>query len=194
MAIIHNDSAGLLQISVNRNELDHLIQGVLSPAALKRVEIRAINETTAWLKSRLLKELPGVTGIPRKVLSRRIRQGKAKAKFNNLISGMVWLGIKPIDAMALQDQGAAGRGYMAGGFYFEGGFKATMPSGSTGIFARKTAARLPIKRQNVKIDTYVNQVVRRLIPPTEHQLEQKMNRLVSYELERATLRHGSGQA
>jgi hypothetical protein len=186
MTIVHNDTAGLLQISVNRNELDHLIQGVLSPAALKRVEIRAINETTAWLKSRLLRELPGVTGIPRKALNRRIRQGKAKVKFNNLISGIVWLGIKPIDAMALQDQGAAEHGYMAGGFYFEGGFKATMPSGSTGIFARKTAARLAIKRQNVKIDTYVNQVVRRLISPTEHQLQQKMNRLVSYELERAT--------
>ena len=188
MALNYNDTAGLLRISLDQSELDRLIQGVLSPAAMKRVQTRAINETTAWLKGRLLKELPSATGIPRKVLSRRIRQGKAKTKIGGGISGMVWLGIKPIDAMALQDEGPAGTGYMAGGFYFEGGFKAFYKShpGRMGIFARTGDARLPIKRQNVRIDNFVNETARRLIRPAEQQLSQKMNRLVNYELERVT--------
>lgn len=188
MAIFHNDTAGFLQISVNHDAIDRLIQGVLSPAAQKRVQVRAINETTAWLKSRLLKELPGLTGIPRKILSRRIRQGKAKTGVSNKVSGRVWLGTKPIDAMALKDEGAIGSGYSAGGFYFEGGFKAFYKThtGRTGLFARTGNARLPIKRQNVSIDTQANEVVRRLLRPTEQALAQKMHRLVSFELERAT--------
>lgn len=174
-----------LQIRVNPDQLERLIHGVLSPPALKRVQIRAINETTAWLKGRLLKELPGATGIPRKVLSRRIRQGKAKATPGGGISGIVWLGIKPVDAIRLTDEGPVNTGYMAGGFYFEGGFKAKMPSGHLGIFARVGKKRLGIKEQTVKIDSYVNEAARRLVRPAELALAQKMNRLVSYELERA---------
>jgi hypothetical protein len=188
MALSYNDTAGLLQIRVDHSEIDRLIHGVLSPAALKRVQTRAINETTAWLKGRLLKDLPSATGIPRKVLSRRIRQGKAKAQLGGGISGKVWLGVKPIDAMALKDGGPVGTGYEAGGFYFEGGFKAfyKIHTGSMGLFARKGGGRLPIKRQNVRIDHFVNEAVRRLLRPAEHQLAQKMHRLVSFELERAT--------
>lgn len=104
MAIMQNDAGGFLQIRVDRSQLDRLVQGALSPAALKRAETRAINETCAWLKGRLLRELPGATGIPRKLLNRRIRLSKAKAKANG-INGLVWFGTKPIEAIYLKDEG-----------------------------------------------------------------------------------------
>jgi hypothetical protein len=47
MAILQNDTAGFLQIRVDRSHLDRLVQSALSPAALKRAETRAINETCA---------------------------------------------------------------------------------------------------------------------------------------------------
>jgi hypothetical protein len=188
MAIDHNDAAGFLQIRVDHDQLDRLIHSVLSPTAMKRVQVRAINETTAWLKGRLLRELPGLTGIPRKILRPRIRASKAKTRLNNVVSGMVWLGIKPVDAWALGEGEEASTGYQTGGFYFEGGFKAFYKTrtGGVGIFARTGRGRTPIKRQNVKIDNFVNQSVRRMIPQAEHQLTQKMTRLVSHELEQAT--------
>jgi len=186
MAITGGVDTGFLSLTVEQDDIERLVQTVLSPAAIKRVQSRGINETAAWIKSRLLRELPSATGIPRKVLARRIKQRKAQASLADIISGKVWLGINPIDAMALNDGGAVNSGYMAGDFYFEGGFKAKMRSGATAIFARTSRARLPIKRQNIKIDSPFNEVVRRLIPQAERELARKMQRLVSYELERAT--------
>jgi hypothetical protein len=187
MAIFHIETAGFLQLSINQDDLDRLLHSTLTPAALKRAQTRAINETTAWLKSRLLRELPGLTGIPRKVLAPRIKQSKAKTRTTGRISGMVWLGVKPVDAMALKDEGPSGQGYEAGGFYFPGGFKAFTKThtGSMGIYARTGRDRLPVKRQNVKIDSFVNEAASRMIRPAEHTLAQKMQRLVGYELEQA---------
>lgn len=185
MAITLNSDAGLLHIELDHDDLERLIHTLLTPAAIKRVQVRAINETTAAIKSRLLRELPGLTGIPRKALAPRIRAGKARPGFYGGIIGKVWLGVKPIDAMALKDGGPSGQGYEAGGFYFAGGFKANRGAGNTGIFARTTNRRLPIQRQNVRIDSFANEAVRRMIRPAEYQLAQKMQRLVSYELERA---------
>lgn len=186
MAITGGSDFGWLNVAINTSDLDRLVQSVLSPAAIKRVQSRAINETTAWIKSRLLRELPSATGIPRKNLLNRVRQGKASANLATIITGKVWLGIKPIDAMALKDEGAIDSGYMAGGFYFKGGFKTAMRSGYTGIFARTSKARLPIRRQNVRIDNFANEVVRRLIPQAERELTRRTERLMSFELEKAT--------
>ncbi|PPK72675.1 hypothetical protein B0F88_103108 [Methylobacter tundripaludum] len=186
MAITGGSDFGWLDVELNTSDLDRLELSVLSPAAIKRIQSRAINETTAWIKSRLLRELPSATGLPRKNLLGRVRQGMASANLNAIITGKVWLGIKPIDAMALKDEGAIDSGYMAGGFYFKGGFKAVTKSGHTGIFARKSKARLPIRRQNVRIDSFANEVVRRLIPQAEQQLSSRTQRLIGFELERAT--------
>jgi hypothetical protein len=187
MAIAHNETGGFLEIHVDHSDLDRLIHGALSPAAQKRIQMRAINETTAWLKGRVLKELPSATGIPRKILSRRIKQSKARDSISRGgVTGMVWLGTKPVEAIYLKDEGPAGAGYMAGGFYFAGGFKAKMRGGHTGLYARTGRARMPIKKLDVSIDNQVNAAVRRLIRPAELALAQKMNRLLSYELEQAT--------
>jgi hypothetical protein len=183
------------------------VQGALSPQALKRAEIRAINETCAWMRGKLLQMLPAATGIPRKILTRRIRHNKAKATVNSGVSGKVWFGIKPIDAIYLKDEGPIATGYMAGGFFFEGGFKAQMESGHIGIFARdiargkydapyawktKAGARKVgtrrtehIKTQSVKIDAMANECARRLIAPAQLALTEKMTRLVNWELEQA---------
>ncbi|MGZ4953574.1 MAG: hypothetical protein ACXV8Q_00560 [Methylobacter sp.] len=186
MAITGGADFGYLNITVNRSDLDRLVQSVLSPAAIKRIQSRSINETTGWLKSRLLRELPSVTGIPRKNLAGRVKQGKAAANLDAIITGRIWLGIKPIDAMSLKDEGAISQGYMAGGFYFKGGFKSEMKSGHIGIFARTSKGRLPIRRQNVRIDSFANEVVRRLIPQAERELAKRTQRLMSFELEKAT--------
>lgn len=188
MAIDLNPTAGLLSIQLDRSHLDRLVQGALSPQALKRAEMRAINETATWMKGRLLKELPGLTGLQRKVLSNRIKLDKAKDSLMGGITGRVWLGVKPIDAKFLADQGPIGTGYMAGGFYFEGGFKAYYKTHTkrVGIFARTGAARSPIKRQNVNIDNAANECARRLIAPAQLALAEKMTRLVNHELDQAS--------
>jgi hypothetical protein len=185
MAITQNDTAGFLSIQLDRNHLDRLVQGALSAQALKRAETRAINETCVWMKGKLLQLLPAATGIPRKILSRRVRNSKAKANLTQGISGKVWFGTRPIDAIFLKDEGPVGTGYMAGGFYFEGGFKAKMKTGHVGIFARAGKKRMPIKTQKVEIDNQTQEVVRRLIAPAELALMQKMTRLVNWELEQA---------
>jgi hypothetical protein len=188
MAIDLNPTAGLLSIQLDRSHLDRLVQGALSPQALKRAEMRAINETGAWMKGRILKELPGLTGISRKILSNRLIFDKAKGTFAGDISGLLWLGVKPIDTKYLADQGPIGTGYMAGGFYFEGGFKAYYKTHTKrlGIFARTGAARSPIKRQNVKIGNAANECARRLIAPAQLALAEKMTRLVNHELDQAS--------
>jgi len=180
----YTEAGGFLKVSVDHDQIDKLIQSTLSPAAMKRVQTRGINETTAWLKSQLLRQLPAVTGIPRAVLTRRIRQGKAKTKAG-IITGMVWLGTRAVDAMDLKDEGPAGAGYLAGGFYFQGGFKAAI-KGKAGIYARKGRARLPVIRQKVAIDAITQTAVARLIPMAQLQLRQRMTRLMSWELDKAT--------
>ena len=187
MAIDLNPTAGVLSIQLDRSHLDRLVQGALSPLALKRAEMRAINETCAWMKGRLLRELPALTGVSRRILSNRIKLGKAKAALMGGITGRVWLGVKPIDAKYLADQGPVGSGHMVGGFYFEGGFKAYYKTHTNreGIFARTGAARSPIKRQNVKVDNAANECARRLIAPAQLALTEKMTRLVNHELNQA---------
>lgn len=204
MAITSNSSGDFLNISVNDDDIKRLVRDVLSPAAMKRVQNRAINETGRWIKSQLSRTLPALTGIPRKALANRIKQLKTRESRGKII-GKVWLGSNPIDAMALKDGGPVNTGYTSGDYYFEGGFKAfhkSLPS-KTGIYARvigapkrlqpsiygrgKAGRRLmqPIKRQGVNIDSHVGEAVRRLIPQAERQLHQKTMRLVKFELEKA---------
>jgi hypothetical protein len=192
MAVEHNIYGGTLEIALDRSQLDRLVHSALSPAALKRAEMRAINETIAWMKSKLINNLSASEGISKKILRRRIIASKAKQNtYFNRVTGKVWLGVNPIKATYLPHQGAVGSGYMAGSYFFEGGFLATMPTtgrgsyGHEGIFARKYKRRLPIFEPGIKIDSTANEALKRLVRPAEQVLSQKMNRLVSYELEQA---------
>lgn len=202
MAITGGSDFGWLNVAINTSDLDRLVQSVLSPTAIKRIQSRAINETTSWIRSRLLRDLPSATGIPRMVLATRIKPRKASANLATIITGKVWLGMNPVDAMKLGDDGyETGTGYASGDFYFEGGFEAMNAphKDRSGIFARvdgsgkrsttswRGVKRLsqPIKRQNVRIDNFANEVVRRLIPQAERELARRTERLMGYELEKA---------
>lgn len=113
------------------------------PEQAERAEERATRKTVKWAESQLRRAIAKEHDIPFKSI-REARRVQSKNK-------LIWLGYNPVKA------GYAGKlkqlegGAMAGAYYFEGGFMATLRSGHTSIFKRRGRARLPIDEQKVEL-------------------------------------------
>ena len=106
----------------------------------QRIIARSLNKAVAKARTQTARELSQAKGLPQKVLKRRIQGYKATP---NRPKAALWVGTRK--AITAKELGG-GLGSTAGGHVkvgrrvFKSAFRATMPSGHTGIFTRKPTA------------------------------------------------------
>jgi len=134
-----------LTIETNADEVADLLADVGSKI-VEQAKVAAINKAMTQERTQVRRYIAGRTGIPNKVLNRRIRIRRATRKrpIANLFVGTY-------NVLAFKDLGGkdlrVGVSYKGSGGRVKNtsGFKATMPSGHEGLFVRKGKARLKIK-------------------------------------------------
>lgn len=119
----------------------------------ERAALRALGKTLRWGVSRVLRELPQTTNIPRKILKGRVRvfrHGKFKLR--------LWVGGKPVAVSRLGPKQTKSGVSAKGGRTFPGAFVAEHMTGQP-VFKRVSRDRLPIEFQEVPIADEVERVV-----------------------------------
>ena len=139
-----------LTLETNADEVADLL-GDVAPKVLAQAEVSALNKSMAQERTEIRRGLRDTTGIPAKVLNRRLRIRRAK-----LQQRVVRLFIGLYNVLAFKDLGAKqlkkGVSYRGPGGRVRNrkGFITTMPgSGHIGAFARQGESRLPIKELSV---------------------------------------------
>jgi len=132
------NTALALKISgVSQQDFQHLINyfGITE----KRSQLafrRAVDKTMTWLKKQASKDISGQTGIPMKVLRKRLLSYRTT---KTLMRGKVWFGLRAIDA----DRISAGRqlraGVKVGKLNFPGAFKQSIYSSDKKIWIRRSS-------------------------------------------------------
>jgi len=163
----------------------------LGERAIPIAEAQALNKTGAKARTSARRELARVKQVPQKVLKRRLALFKASRR---RLEARLWLGLK---------RGISAEELGGGAFFFAGKhagtlkvgrrvfrdvFKATMPSGRAGLFARRTPStrksrgawsdNLPIEQPQVRLDPEAQPILRR--HAAEH-----MRKTLPLELRRA---------
>lgn len=143
-----------LGIAIDSTRIDDVAK--LFAADLKqtqRAAERALRKAIKWAKSRILRELPKTTNIPRKIIEGRIRifaTGK--------LSVRLFVGGKPVAASRLSPKQTK-RGVTAkGGRTFPGAFIAEHMTGKP-VFKRMGRDRYPLEFQEVEVADEVESVV-----------------------------------
>jgi hypothetical protein len=143
------------------------------PEQAERAEARAARKTVKWAETQLRRAIAKEHEIPLKSI-RKARRVQSKNK-------LVWLGYNPVKA------GYAGKleqmevGAMAGAYYFEGGFVATLRSGHASIFKRRGRARLPIDEQKVAL-VKAEAIAEREAERIESRFFETLRRELNYEI------------
>jgi Prophage minor tail protein Z (GPZ) len=138
-----------VQIDINTAGMDTLVRRFKAlPKQAERAEKRAISKTTTKARSELVKDVARQNDITQKV----IRQFRSVRKISrSRLTGIAWLGYKPIKASYVGRPRQTKRGARVRRFFFEGAFVATMPTGHVGVFKRKGKERLPIAEQVIEL-------------------------------------------
>ena len=120
----------------------------IEPQILKAA-VRALNKTAIWLKGQAAKQLSQEAQIQQKHLRKKLQV--VKANRSNL-KAFILANTMSIKAAHLGRMRQTSKGVTVGKHSFDGAFIAKMPGGHTGVFKRKTKARLPIKEMTVKLN------------------------------------------
>jgi hypothetical protein len=202
-----------INVTLSEQNLGQALQ--LLDAAPGRVRIavaRAMNESIAWGRRELLRDLSGQTGLPQKVFSKpsRLKTGNAtRAK----MTAWLWYGANPVlaDSLGLLVRVPGGVALdptvrkQKGKAYFGGAFWTTIPgSGHSGYFMKsepspdatraskrwtegraKTfgAENLPISKPTINLEPSP-ETVRRIQASINEQFTTRADRLLAWELEK----------
>lgn len=127
-----------LKISgVSQHDFQHLINffGITE----KRAQLayrRAVDKTMTWLKREASKDISGQTGIPMKVLRKRLQAYRTSKA---LMRGKVWFGLNALDADYISSGRQIKAGVKVGRHFFPGAFKASIYSSKQKIWIRKSS-------------------------------------------------------
>ncbi len=142
-----------MQIDINTAGMDTLVRRFRAlPKQAERAEKRAVGKTTTKARSELVKDVARQNQITQKII-RRFRSARKISR--SRLTGIAWLGYRPIKASYVGKPRQTKRGVRVRRFFFEGAFVATMPSGHTGVFKRKGKERLPIVEQVIELQRAV---------------------------------------
>ncbi len=137
--------AGITAVSVARALED------IGDTVVRDAHMRATTRTAESARTQIRRDLSAETGVTAKILNRRFRLHRANHTNPN---ARLFIGTVPVRAYDLGAKqlksGVSHRG-PGGRVRLRSAFVATMKSGHTGVFERKTKARLPIKEVTVSI-------------------------------------------
>lgn len=197
--------SGGLNVRFSQENLQDAIKLIdLAPSRARRATVRAINESLRWSASQLRRELAKEAGVPQKAIKGRFQQNTATYK---RMTGSLWVGTYPVVAEPALIPRIVRR-KKSQGLYRSKAFEATMPeSGFTALFVRATpdpftpaknrwtegrartpaSENLPIRRPSY--DIHPSQaLINRLSGQLETQFQQRAQRLLRWELEKAAQR------
>lgn len=159
---------------------------------------RALNKTAQRSSTRVRRETAKAVGVPQRVIKDRVKWFKA---YREKLRSSVWVGTRG----GITLDSVVGTSVSLGGEYRLGkvrvqAFKATMPSGKTGLFTRAPGARhrkrsdgqwteLPIEKPRLRINDTARPIIIRV---TRQQMETfypaELKRLVNLSAKRAAIR------
>ncbi len=153
----------------------------INSRAVPAATASALNKTAAKARTQVSRRLAATKNIPQKTLKKRLRVFRANRR---RLFATVWLGlksgVKPAELPGIASFTFAGKGagtIKVGKRRFTGVFRARMPSGHQGLFARapvttrRTAGRprtsspnLPIVEPQVHLQPEGEQIIRSTVP------------------------------
>lgn len=148
--------ANRVSIGFSSAERDILAKALDTTADNVQIAARlaAIN-TTLWLRGVMVQSLAAATPAVQSFWERRVLSFLTTG--NDLLYGRVFIGLyRPsatVKNFPLASMFQRGQGAYIGPSYFEGGFVATMPSGTTGIFHR-TGGRTASGKQAIRLERF----------------------------------------
>lgn len=173
-----------LNISVDTSEVEAMARGI-SSAAITRAVRRATKKTAQWLRGRIVRHLAQYLGAAQKNIANRV---KVSARSSTDGSAYLWLGTSDVLPLNLGLAGGeAGTGYEVGDWFFQGGFRARMPSGHEGVFKRRGTKRLKIDEQGIAVNDQAESYLDKLLPQAERELHKKLEQEINYEMHKAGL-------
>ena len=141
----------MIQIQVDKSKLERYLKE--SQVATKKAVVRALNRAVSAVFTQAKKDIAADTGIKQKDIGKKMYMIKAKPDRQEAIWGMSVRGVplyafrprtKVVQTRLGKRQGVTvdveGIRYLV-----PGGFVAQMKGGKTGVFARNSGERLPIK-------------------------------------------------
>lgn len=100
---------------------------------MQAAELRALNKTMSWLRTRTVRTVSKEMQIAAKVVRQRVRAFKASRRRR---IGKVWAGLQPIAAHRLGSVKQLRKGVRAGRHVFDGAFALYSKRGSVAVFQR----------------------------------------------------------
>jgi len=171
-----------LDISDN-NEIDNIITAIeASKNQLEVALMRALNKTALWVKSQSVKEIAKEKLLKQKIIRNRLQVLKANRK--QLIA-KVLASLHGVKANQMGSMRQTKTGAKAGKRHFKGAFVATMPSGHTGIYKRKSRRKLPIREVVFPLEPIASSIIKAI---TNEKAAQKFTKLLAHEIKFATKR------
>jgi len=154
------------------------------PKQIERAKRRTVAKVAKSIASGAAKELAPAVGVAQKIIRRRI-SSKTYAFGERDTHGLVWFGLNPLGvtrrAFGTLRQTRAGA--KAGQQAFAGAFVARMKSGHVAVFRRKNAARLPIRVEEVTLDTPATRaIVNAQARKARDQMAEVLARELNYEV------------
>lgn len=143
-----------LGIAIDSRQIDDVAK--LFAADLKQTELaarRALTKAMKWAKSRILRELPKTTNIPRKIFTSRIKIFKT-----GKLSIRLWVGGKPVAASRLAPKQTKTGVSTKGGRTFRGAFIAETMA-SKPVLRRVGKDRYPLEHVDIDVESEVESVV-----------------------------------
>ncbi len=126
-------------MNIAPNELEQVLLKTLSPKHLKTITAKAQRQTIKTLTQTINQQLRQHMKLPAKAIKKRLRY-----RFDDRPEATLWLGLNPLPLIKFGKPRQTAQGVRVGSNVVDGTFVATMPSGHTGVYRRKTKARLPI--------------------------------------------------
>lgn len=134
-----------LRIDLDQKDLQGFLNA--APRTIFNAQRSAIETTATFANKLLTQRMTVATGLPAAVFKQfRVFKKIQSYKDHSNYLGIVFLGYNPIKAAYVGKLSEIGAGAMAGQYYFEHGFIATMSSGHRSIFKREGAKTFRIVR------------------------------------------------
>ena len=171
-----------LDISDN-NEINNIISSIESSKSQLEVALmRALNKTALWVKSQSVKEIAKEKLLKQKIIRNRLQVLKANRK--QLIA-RVLASLHGVKANQIGNVRQTKTGAKAGKRHFKGAFVATMPTGHTGIYKRKSRRKLPIREVVFPLEPIASTIIKEI---TDEKAAQQFTKLFAHEIKFATKR------
>lgn len=171
-----------IYVQVDTTELQKLWE--LSPKKMAAAARRAATRTRDWLMTQMTRELMAQGNLPKWGVRGRVRRGP-KDRDGQYFSdpyAILWIGLNAIEAQRAGTPKQTKKGVKAGRHFFDRAFLAQIYSGTTKVWRRKGAHRLPVIKMTVPISEAMEKILPKYESAAARMFEQRLEHEINREL------------